>query len=60
MDEKMIVQEKKEQGATMLEYALMAALIAIVCIIAVSYLGQQASTTFSVTGSTVASANAGV
>jgi pilus assembly protein Flp/PilA len=42
--------EKKEKGASMLEYALMAALIAVVCIAAVQLLGQQASQTFSVVG----------
>ena len=36
-----------ERGATMLEYALMAILIALVCIAAVTLLGQQASRSFS-------------
>lgn len=34
-------------GATMIEYALMASLIAVICVAAVSFLGQQASITFS-------------
>jgi pilus assembly protein Flp/PilA len=36
-----------EEGATMVEYALMVALIAIFCIAAVGLLGGQLSTTFS-------------
>jgi len=35
-----------EEGATMVEYALMLALIAIVCILVVSALGQKTGTTF--------------
>ena len=38
---------KDEEGATMVEYALMVALIAIVCIAAVTLLGSRASQTFS-------------
>ena len=37
---------KEEEGATMVEYALMLALIAIICIGAVTLIGQHASTTF--------------
>jgi len=37
---------KDEEGATMVEYALMLALIAIVCIIAVTAIGTGASTVF--------------
>ena len=35
-----------EEGATMVEYALMLALIAIVCILVVTALGQKAGDTF--------------
>jgi len=35
-----------EEGATMVEYALMLALIAIVCILVVTALGQKAGQTF--------------
>jgi pilus assembly protein Flp/PilA len=35
-----------EEGATMVEYALMVALIAVVCIIAVQTLGGNANTQF--------------
>jgi len=38
---------KDEQGATMVEYALMLALIAVVCIGAVTLIGTKANTKFS-------------
>ena len=37
---------RDEEGATMVEYALMLALIAIVCILVVTMLGQKAGATF--------------
>jgi pilus assembly protein Flp/PilA len=37
---------KNEDGATMVEYGLMLALIAIVCIVAVGTVGSNASTLF--------------
>lgn len=37
---------KNEEGATMVEYALMLALIAIVCIAAVKLIGTSANNTF--------------
>ena len=37
---------KDEEGATMVEYALMLALIAIVCIVAVTAIGTSARDTF--------------
>jgi len=37
---------KNEKGATMVEYALMVALIAVVCIAAVTSVGGNASTRF--------------
>ncbi len=52
MDEmKKELTEKKEKGATMVEYALMAALIAVICIAAVTFLGRQVSIGFSQIGS---------
>ena len=36
----------EEEGATMVEYGLMLALIAIVCIVAVALLGTNLSTAF--------------
>ena len=41
------VTERKEEGASLVEYALLVALIAVICIIAVRLVGQQASTQFS-------------
>lgn len=44
---------KDEKGATMLEYGLLAALIAVVCILAITFLGQRACYTFSRVGSSM-------
>ena len=46
MFQKMINFFKDEEGATMVEYALMLALIAIVCIVAVTAIGTSANSTF--------------
>lgn len=43
VEEQNIVQEEK--GANLVEYALLAALIAVVCISAMSFVGDQASQT---------------
>ena len=48
---------ENEKGATMLEYALLAALIAVVCIAAITFLGTQASVTFSTVGNALNNAN---
>jgi pilus assembly protein Flp/PilA len=45
-----------EHGATAVEYALMVALIAVVIILAVTFIGTSASTKFSEVGSAVNSA----
>ncbi len=37
---------KEEEGVTMIEYGLIAALIAVVCIVALGLLGTNVSTTF--------------
>jgi pilus assembly protein Flp/PilA len=47
---------EEEKGASMLEYALLAALIAVVCIAAITFLGRQASQAFSKVGGTLQSA----
>jgi len=39
--------EQKEKGASLVEYALLVALIAVVCIAAVTTLGKSASSKFS-------------
>ena len=48
-----IEQKKEEKGASMLEYALLAALIAVVCIAAITFLGEQANKAFSEVGSSM-------
>ncbi len=47
-------QAKTERGASLVEYALLVALIAVVCIAAVSALGGAASSKFSTVGSSIA------
>jgi pilus assembly protein Flp/PilA len=44
---------RTERGASLVEYALLVALIAVVCIVAVTLLGQKASTKFSQVGSAI-------
>ncbi|MCI5065443.1 Flp family type IVb pilin [bacterium] len=48
-------QAKKEEGASLVEYALLVALIAVVCIVAITTLGNQVSTKFSEISSGVSS-----
>jgi pilus assembly protein Flp/PilA len=43
-----------ERGASLVEYALLVALIAVVCIAAVSTLGQSVSSKFSTVGASIA------
>ena len=57
MFQKMMNFFKDEEGATMVEYALMLALIAIVCIGAVTAIGKSASTTFTTSSGTLDAAN---
>jgi pilus assembly protein Flp/PilA len=42
---------KDERGASLVEYALLVALIAVVCIVAISFVGTRASEKFSNVGS---------
>ena len=44
---------KAEDGPTAVEYAVMLALIIVVCIVAISALGSNASNTFNYVGTTV-------
>ena len=46
MFQKIVNFFKDEEGATMVEYALMLALIAIVCIVMVKAIGTSANATF--------------
>ena len=43
-----------ERGASLVEYALLVALIAVVCIAAVTLLGRNASNKFNTVGSSIA------
>ena len=49
---------RDEEGATMVEYGLMLALIAVVCIAAVTIIGTQLNITFGKIGTAVTTANA--
>jgi pilus assembly protein Flp/PilA len=40
-----------ERGAALVEYALLVALIAVVCIVAITFLGESAETEFNEIGS---------
>lgn len=44
---------KTDRGASLVEYALLVALIAVVCIVAITFLGRSASSKFSSVGSAV-------
>jgi len=46
---------QNERGASLVEYALLVALIAVVCIVAITFLGRSASSKFSTVGSSVGS-----
>ena len=48
---------KNEDGATAIEYGLIAALIAVAAITALTTVGTQLNTTFSKVGSSLTSAN---
>ena len=55
-EEKNLPVSEEEKGATMVEYALMVALLAVALIAAVTALKTSASKAFSQTGSTMAKA----
>lgn len=55
--EVVVAANEQEKGASMLEYALLAALIAVVCILAITFLGRQACVAFSAVGSSMSVAN---
>jgi pilus assembly protein Flp/PilA len=46
-----------DRGASLVEYALLVALIAVVCIVAVTALGKEAKSGFQKTGAAISSAN---
>lgn len=47
---------KSERGASLVEYALLVALIAVVCIAAITLLGKEASKKFSSVGGSISAA----
>ncbi len=49
---------KNEEGATAIEYGLIAALIAVAAIAALTNVGTQLNTTFNKVGSSLSTANA--
>jgi pilus assembly protein Flp/PilA len=55
LTKKFVTFMKKEDGPTAVEYAVMLALIIVVCITAITTLGTNANTTFSTVGSATAS-----
>jgi pilus assembly protein Flp/PilA len=48
---------KREDGPTAVEYAVMLALIIVVCLTAITTLGQNANSTFTMIGGKLASAS---
>ncbi len=48
---------KREDGPTAVEYAVMLALIIVVCLAAITTLGQNANTTFNTVGQKIGSAS---
>ena len=50
----MVLKKRKESGASMLEYALLAALIAAVCMVAVQNIGNTAKDKFNSIQATMA------
>ena len=51
---KLVAFVKAEDGPTAVEYAVMLALIVVVCIAAITTLGSNANSTFSFVGSSIA------
>ena len=49
---------KTERGAALVEYALLLALIAVVCIVALQFLGGSAADKFSKVGNSISGAGA--
>jgi pilus assembly protein Flp/PilA len=54
----LVERTRSERGASMVEYALLVGLIAIVAIIAITFLGKGISGLFNSAGNTVNSVNA--
>ena len=56
--QKVVTFLKKEDGPTAVEYAVMLALIVVVCLVAITTLGQQVNNTFSNVGNKLQAASA--
>jgi pilus assembly protein Flp/PilA len=54
---KLVELLKNEDGPTAVEYAVMLALIIVVCIAAITTLGSNANTTFTTVGSAIGAAS---
>lgn len=52
-----LTADRDDRGASLVEYALLVALIALVCFVAVGFLGSSASSKFEDTGSSFAAMN---
>jgi Flp pilus assembly pilin Flp len=50
---KSVKKKGNSKGASLVEYALLVALIAVLCIVAIRTIGQKVSQNFSVTASTI-------
>jgi pilus assembly protein Flp/PilA len=48
-----VLNPRTERGASLVEYALLIALLGVVCVVAVGFLGRQASKTFSGIGASL-------
>jgi pilus assembly protein Flp/PilA len=48
---------KEDDGPTAVEYAVMLALIIVVCLVAITIIGQQANNTFLTVGSSIATSS---
>ena len=53
IQEEVTSKENEERGASLVEYALLVALIAVVCIVAVRVVGQRVSQRFSAVSSSL-------
>ena len=46
---------REDEGAALVEYGMLVGLIAVICIVAIAFLGKSASSKFSTVGSSVGS-----
>jgi pilus assembly protein Flp/PilA len=48
---------KRDRGASLVEYALLLALLVVVCITALTFFGSQLNTSYSTSGNSIVNAN---